>query len=613
MNINLDSAKGTLCKNILIYGYCKYENKGCAFSHRRNNNGSPNAAASSAKPAVSTPTADKRKFNVNTPSFQPSSTPVQGLTNKFAGLLPKVKDIPVFVPTSTSTSTEQPSSTTPVPQSVPERKFNTATPSFTPNQLVLMPSPAQNSNPQTSNPYMMPQNGPTTDMYYQSAYPLQYHLYAPAPPPRLAVAHSSHQTDAHSLFIDPELRETLQKRNEATLQSIPGGPEIVDVYHTVVPIGAEGTSKIWKVPASVYKGVSNVDGNVYALRKLEDVKIVNETPFRTIKRWHNLKCANIVSLEDAFTTLAFGSSSLVVVYDYYPNASTLLEHHLTRRLGGRLEPLTEDVLWLYLVQLVNAVRTVHKKKLAVRSSLDLSKIIVTTTNRIRLAGVGVSDILNWEADDAEIARVGLHTYMDQLQQEDIQNLSRVIIELVTIMAPSVQNDYSKLKSSGLGADFLAALELLPKLDDLDTYIQKHLVLRMVDVMNMLEDLNDYLEAQLSTELENARLVRLMTKINFVVDRPEWDNEAAAAAAGWTENGPKYLIKLFRDYIFHQTDDFGKPVTDLSRVLVNLNKLDAGIDEKFLLTTRDEKTCIVVSYKEIRDLLESVFRQITRDR
>ena len=55
----------------------------------------------------------------------------------------------------------------------------------------------------------------------------------------------------------------------------------------------------------------------------------------------------------------------------------------------------------------------------------------------------------------------------------------------------------------------------------------------------------------------------------------------------------------------------KAVTDLSRVLVTLNKLDAGIDEKFLLVSRDEKTCIVVSYKEIRDLLESVFRTITR--
>ena len=379
----------------------------------------------------------------------------------------------------------------------------------------------------------------------------------------------------------------------------------------MVPIAAEGVSKIWKVSSSVYKGVSNVDGNVYALRKIEDFKIINETPFRTIKRWHGLQSANIVKLQDAFTTVAFGSPSLVVAYDYYPNASTLLEQHVNRRLGGRLEPLTEDILWLYLTQLVNAVRTVHKKKLAARSSLDLSKIIVTTTNRIRLAAIGMSDILNWEADDAEIARVGLPTYMENLQQEDIRNMARLMVDLTTVMNPVVQNDIFKLKSSGLSTDFVAAVQDLSNTDDLESYIRKHLAIRLLDVVDMLEDLNDYLESQLSTELENARLVRLMTKINFIVDRPEWDNEATAAAAGWTENGPKYLLKLFRDFVFFQTDEMGKPVTDLSRVLVTLNKLDAGIDEKFLLVSRDEKTCIVVSYKEIRDLLESVFRTITR--
>lgn len=618
MNINLDSAKGTLCKNILIYGYCKYENKGCAFSHRRNNNANLGPGATPAKSVATTPTSDKRKFNVNTPSFQPSTAPVQGLANKFAGLLPKVKDIPVFVPSGTPASPAQSTPSTgnqeqPMPTStvsnVPERKFNTSTPSFTPSQPIPAPPPQNTSSPPT-NPYLMNQPGPPTDMYYQSAYPLQYHLYAPAPPPRLAITHSLHQVDAHSLFIDSELRETLQKRNEATLQSYPGGPEIVDVYHTVVPIAAEGVSKIWKVSSSVYKGVSNVDGNVYALRKIEDFKIINETPFRTIKRWHGLQSANIVKIQDAFTTVAFGSPSLVVAYDYYPNASTLLEQHVNRRLGGRLEPLTEDILWLYLTQLVNAVRTVHKKKLAARSSLDLSKIIVTT-NRIRLAAIGMSDILNWEADDAEIARVGLPTYMENLQQEDIRNMARLMVDLTTVMNPVVQNDIFKLKSSGLSTDFVAAVQDLSNTDDLESYIRKHLAIRLLDVVDMLEDLNDYLESQLSTELENARLVRLMTKINFIVDRPEWDNEATAAAAGWTENGPKYLLKLFRDFVFFQTDEMGKPVTDLSRVLVTLNKLDAGIDEKFLLVSRDEKTCIVVSYKEIRDLLESVFRTITR--
>ena len=86
MNINLDTAKDTLCKNILIYGYCKYENKGCAFSHNRqqpaqqqqatntsNNSTSvitPNSANSTASSAD---LSSKKKFNLNTLPFNPVS------------------------------------------------------------------------------------------------------------------------------------------------------------------------------------------------------------------------------------------------------------------------------------------------------------------------------------------------------------------------------------------------------------------------------------------------------------------------------------------------------------------------------------------------------------
>lgn len=41
---------------------------------------------------------------------------------------------------------------------------------------------------------------------------------------------------------------------------------------------------------------------------------------------------------------------------------------------------------------------------------------------------------------------------------------------------------------------------------------------------------------------------------------------------WAETGDRYIIKLFRDYVFHQVDENGRPVTDLSHVLSNLNKV-----------------------------------------
>ncbi|KAG7120001.1 PAN2-PAN3 deadenylation complex subunit pan3 like protein [Verticillium longisporum] len=29
-------SKDTLCRNVLIYGHCRYENSGCAFNHDQN-------------------------------------------------------------------------------------------------------------------------------------------------------------------------------------------------------------------------------------------------------------------------------------------------------------------------------------------------------------------------------------------------------------------------------------------------------------------------------------------------------------------------------------------------------------------------------------------------
>jgi hypothetical protein len=32
-----DNAKDTLCRNVLIYGHCRYEDQGCSFNHEPNN------------------------------------------------------------------------------------------------------------------------------------------------------------------------------------------------------------------------------------------------------------------------------------------------------------------------------------------------------------------------------------------------------------------------------------------------------------------------------------------------------------------------------------------------------------------------------------------------
>ena len=51
---------------------------------------------------------------------------------------------------------------------------------------------------------------------------------------------------------------------------------------------------------------------------------------------------------------------------------------------------------------------------------------------------------------------------------------------------------------------------------------------------------------------------------------------------------------------------GRPVVNLSHVLACLNKLDAGTDERIMLVSRDEQSCLVVSYREVKACIESAF-------
>ncbi len=121
------------------------------------------------------------------------------------------------------------------------------------------------------------------------------------------------------------------------------------------------------------------------------------------------------------------------------------------------------------------------------------------------------------------------------------------------------------------------------------------------IINILYDYfffsyNDFLESELSQELENGRLVRLLCKFGFINERPEYvllyifflylikwpklifffplsnNKFRFDMDPSWSETGDRYLIKLFRDYVFHQVDENGYPVVDMAHVLMCLNKV-----------------------------------------
>jgi PAB-dependent poly(A)-specific ribonuclease subunit 3 len=122
----------------------------------------------------------------------------------------------------------------------------------------------------------------------------------------------------------------------------------------------------------------------------------------------------------------------------------------------------------------------------------------------------------------------------------------------------------------------------------------------------LHAFTDSLEGELMKELENGRLFRLMVKLGFINERPEFEMDPS-----WSETGDRYLLKLFRDYVFHQVYDDGTPVIDWGHVVECLNKFDVGVPERIMLMSRDEQSIIVVSYADLKRCSEVAFNELLK--
>ncbi|KAF0440403.1 pab-dependent polya-specific ribonuclease subunit pan3 [Gigaspora margarita] len=638
-------SKARTCRNLIIHGYCKYEGKGCKFNHDLNKSTSP----------PNSPETAKSKLSVNSPVFKPSTI--------LSTISPEVVNAPPFIPKNQLNVVDETPITPPsAPGSPQKRLFYDSgeheydadismfdpTIGFYPSQPLTSPKPfllssggvkghglnaLANSFASLATPFSALDTLPDTTtqhtnntsyftnshyanpFLYQSQQtlipqPLQYHLYT-SPLPHVSNLHP-HQKTIHAFFMSDHLREELQQKNEVTLSSVNAKdfnlPEELHVYHSLYPLDLrQGKSvKIFGYPSFTYKSICNVDGRVYCLRRIEGFRLTNEIAMSTIESWRRIRHANIVSIREAFTTKAFGDHSLVFVYDYHPLSQTLFDKHFSSpiqnavQIQGVSANIPETVLWSYIVQLASAIKTIHASNLAARM-IEPTKILLTGKNRIRVNCCGIMDMLAFDGGK------NIHYY----QQEDLLHFGHLIISLACNSLTSIHNlpKSIELISRQYSHDLKnVILYLISKptpdktIDDVVTMIAP----KILHEINSAHHYNDFLESELSKELENGRLVRLLCKFGFINERPEFDMDPS-----WSETGDRYLIKLFRDYVFHQVDEHGYPVVDMSHVLTCLNKLDTGVDERIMLMSRDEQSCLIVSYKEIKNCIDSAFRDLSR--
>ncbi|CCA66483.1 related to Pab1 dependent poly(A)-specific ribonuclease PAN3 [Serendipita indica DSM 11827] len=540
------------CRNVLIYGNCKYEGKGCAFYHppkspQAESLPDPNNLARIASPVLAQ--------HVNAPEFVPGAL-THGPTVSF-------------------------------PEPVSQGPASRAE---------LQDSSAEEF-------YAKPSGG--------ALYPLDYHLYT-----KSAVPVPDQSASKGGFFVAEDIRLELQRRMDdiwAPPVSTVALPE-VHHYHSLSPlepVAGDRRKYFGHWNSICYRAISTSNGSVYALRRLENFHLAHESILANAELWKRIIHPNIASFREAFTTRAFNDSSLVLVYDYYPLATTLFDTFLKPRTSAftnrqlrtdQLDPIPETTLWSFLIQIANAMKAIHDRALAFRV-LDATKILLTGKSRLHINCCGLADLVGLDTQDRATQ-----------QQEDMIAFGRLMLALCC-------------RNANIGINYAKTLEFISRVYSQELKNAIHFLLqppplathgtpkiigqvfdfiggRLLQEMDAMQLRSDSLEAQLACELENGRLVRLLSKFGFINERPEFARDFR-----WSETGDKYIVKLFRDLVFHAVDEHGRPVVSLSHVLMHLNKLDCGSEEKLMLVSRDEQSCLVVSYKEIKRCVESAFREL----
>eukprot|EP00164_Ancoracysta_twista_P005483 GFYU01007519.1.p1 GENE.GFYU01007519.1~~GFYU01007519.1.p1 ORF type:complete len:722 (-),score=117.90 GFYU01007519.1:43-2208(-) len=650
------------CRNIAIHGYCKNEGKGCEFNHTPppRENTAPVGPGPASLAIVDPESNEKLTFSpretgsaTGSPAMSPGMGPGAAGGAASAGQLASGLSVAAgnFVPGGPGKP--PPQNVHPgafgqpgmVPITNPQQpapgmmgtgpfryQFATAASAAAqpppsnqmPNQMMQPPTtpPRVNPGPPAGSPDYraavsgaptVPQPGPG---YFvpgpQQGHPGQHNhpKQNPAQPTQPQSGHQSRfapsarpqRRNIQSLFMSDNFRNDLAIQHALSMRTLDySDPSVKDIpynvgrFHSLYPLDdrSQQPHGIAGFSTTVFKGISSTDGVAYALRKFDTFRPSNDISVGALEGWKKLHHPGIVNVREVFTTKEFSDkNSLCFVYDYYPGAESLEQRYLSVNSPSIPEP----VLWSYICQLVSALRCIHMAGLACRV-LEPHRVLLTGNSRVRINCCGIMDVMNEPAKP-----------LPELQYEDLCSLGKLIV-LLTCKNPAALQNLTKYFE-------VISKVYSPALRDLVVYLLAWRgTTNIMEVCNMIapkmlaeyeQAFNhvDVLENELAREMENGRISRLLIRLGFVNERPEYDMDPQ-----WSETGDRYLLKLFRDYAFHQVNENGDPVIDYGHVVETLNKLDAGVQEKVCLMSRDEKSVLVVSYKDLKRCVEGAFHEL----
>ncbi len=247
----------------------------------------------------------------------------------------------------------------------------------------------------------------------------------------------------------------------------------------------------------------------------------------------------VIELKEGYTSVENNEYTLHMIYDYCK--------------GTTIFSQTNNISHI-VIQILSCMKAIHLKKLYFGGCLHPHKIFYSKENLIKIGGIGIGAILYDES-------------VDVMQQNDIIQFGYMLLEVMTKSIPFIETVpelLDKIEQEWLKSIIYKCIT--KTFDDINELL---LIVSpfMFQSINLLATKIDVQQKQINKYNENDRITHLLYKLGSINERCEYSN-----AANWSEIGGNYLLKLFRDFLFHQVDEKNKPVSDIYHLTYHLNKV-----------------------------------------
>lgn len=416
----------------------------------------------------------------------------------------------------------------------------------------------------------------------------------------------------HSLGVSDELWRHYREQSLLSCRQM----DPSDPRHKAVPLPycnafcldpphSQNTRSSFGYPANTFQVTNREDGFLYCLRRFDSCRTVSPKIAAAVtERWTNPNLATVTEHPSIarFYQCFVAQRAVFFVHQFVPGAQTLRERLLllqqqqasSSHITNPPLLLPEPVVWSFVVQLVSAVSAIHAVGLAVRC-LDVAHVLVTEPPstgrlRVRLSGVGIVDALEFET----------RRHIHEWQQLDLQALGKLLLTVTSggrnLTGHGVANNqwadceailaqnYSRelhtlamtLLRSGVNlhrSPNLPAPPPNPSIRDVSRAIWSHIQQEQAETYADL----DRTSTALAAEYDSSRALRLLLKLGFVNERPEFGPNRR-----WSQSGDCYVLSLFRDFGTLRSPDTIQHLLELyDTIPVSHNKVRPYVHQSFI--------------------------------